>query len=102
MISTRNLNVKLSGSKRRLENVTTKTIDTSIKVTKPDGTQVKSPLISTRNLGDISDMVEGKKRAAISAERKKEAKETAKPKKPWNKMNAEERKEYQRIKKEKK
>lgn len=143
MISTRNVNVALA-KQRRLQNVTTKTIDVSPKITKPALDPVrKSPLITTHTIGDVADMEERRVRGEIALQRKNSKKgdltylddkgklvtdekpgETLKEfavqdvpfvggdvvkdyqaievpvEKPWNKMNAEERKEYQEAKKE--
>ena len=88
MITTREINVDLSKG-GKLNRVTTKDIDASPKVKLPKK-PVKATGISTSNIADVADIAEKKRRDDIMAERKLGDK-----KKPWNKMNAKERKEYQ-------
>lgn len=95
MITTRRLFAKIEAGKRKLERVTTKTIDASIKVIKPKKKPTKSPLISTHNLGDIQDIAERNKRIKITADRKKRTKKPTK-KKAWKEMTDAEKKDTQR------
>ncbi len=70
MISTKYMNIDLA-KRKRLERVTTKDIDASIKVTKPkEESRMKSPLISTHNIGSIEEVEDRKERAEILAQRK--------------------------------
>jgi len=107
MITTREINVDLrKGGK--LDRVTTKDIDASPKVKLPKK-PIKAKGVTTSNIADVADIREKKKRDDIMAERKLAMKDlkkltmkVEKEKKPWNKMNAKERKEYQaeKVKKE--
>ncbi len=122
MITTGSIKVNLSEGQAKLKRVTTRNVDASIKVEHP--TQ-KPVALSTRNLPDVADIVEKKRRDDIMAERKLAEKDEKKvvmvekvivhpvtkdikvgktttgeyevelEKKPWNKMNAKERKEHQ-------
>jgi len=93
MITTREINVNLDKGQPNFKRMTTKDVDASIKV-KPPKEPVKTQSISTTTLPDVADIAEKKRRDDIMAERTN---------KPWNKMNAKERKEYQveKAKKEK-
>lgn len=129
MITTREINVDLrKGSK--LDRVTTKDVDANPKVKFPKK-PIKAKGISTSNIADVSDILEKKRRDDIAKEKKLAMKDkkkitmaekeveiitapaivkdgegkpmpTIKEKKPWNKMNAKERKEYQMEKARKK
>lgn len=72
IVSTRNINIVLA-KKKRLERVTTKDIDASIKINKPkeESKMKKSPLISTHNIQDVESASEKKERDDVVAERKK-------------------------------
>lgn len=76
--TTRGLFVKLDNQKRKLQRVTTKTIDASIKIMKPKKDRPKPTVISTRDIGDLNDLAEKKKRDKISKERKAEARKARK------------------------
>ena len=92
MITTREINVNMSKEKLKLRHVTTKGIDAGVRV-EPPKTPIKARGVSTTTLPDVADIAEKKRRDDILAEtRKLEIKDE---KKPWNKMNAKERKEYQ-------
>jgi len=107
MITTREINVDLSKG-RKLNRVTTKDIDASPKV-KLLKKSAKAQGISTSNIADVADIREKKRRDDIAEEKKLAMKDEKKiilnvdnegdsmvvEKKPWNKMNAKERKEYQ-------
>lgn len=70
MISTKDMNIALA-KRKRLERVTTKDIDASIKVIKPKKEErMKSPLISTHNIGSVEEVEDKKKRDEILAQRK--------------------------------
>lgn len=104
MITTREINVDLSKG-GKLNRVTTEDIDASPKVKLPKK-PVKAKGISTSNIADVGDILEKKRRDDIAEEKKLAMKDEKKivmaEKKPWNKMNAKERKEYQKKKEEKK
>ena len=93
MITTRQINVDLAKEKLKLRRITTKNIDAGLKV-EPPKAKIKPRGLSTTMLSDVADIAEKKRRDDIAKEKKK----------PWNKMNAKERKEYQieKAKKEKK
>jgi len=108
MITTRDIDVDLEKGIARLDQKTTKDIDVSIKPGKPKKETkpkkvIRPQSISTHNMPDVADILEKKKRDEIIAEMKEKPKlvEPSKElmaeltKKPWNKMNAKERKEYQ-------
>ena len=125
MITTKQVNVNLTRGKLKLRHVTTKNIDASIRV-EPPKAPIKTKSITTTTQQDVADIAEKKRRDDIMAERKLTMKDAKKivisqaipkkvtvrnekkivvieKKKPWNKMNAKERKEYQaeKAKKEK-
>ena len=69
IVSTRNIGVVLA-KRKRLDRLTTKDIDASIKIKKPEEEPMKSPLISTHNIADVTAAKEKRERDAIMAERK--------------------------------
>ncbi len=69
LVSTRNINVVLA-KQNRLERVTTKTVDVSIKKKEPKEDSMKSPLISTHNISDVVSAEEKKTRDECLEERK--------------------------------
>ena len=125
MITTRQINVNLSKEKLKLRHVTTKGIDAGVKV-EPPKAPIKPRSVTTTTLPGVADIAEKKRRDDIAKEKKLAMKDEKKiviverkkgpklvepskelmvelTKKPWNKMNAKERKEYQieKAKKEK-
>ncbi len=69
LVSTRNINVVLA-KQNRLERVTTKTVNVSIKKKEPKEDSMNKPLISTHNIGDVVSTEEKKERDTVRAERK--------------------------------
>ena len=124
MITTRQINVDLAKEKLKLRGVTTRNIDAGVRV-EPPKAKIKPRGVSTTTLADVADIAEKKRRDDIMVEKKKLDKKDEKKivmvekgkgpklvepskelmaeltKKPWNKMNAKERKEYQVEKKKK-
>jgi len=90
MITTKQINVNLAKEKLKLRHVTTKDIDVSVKVKLPKE-PIKPKSVTTTTLPDVADIAEKKRRDDIAKEKKIVMAE----KKPWNKMNAKERKKYQ-------
>ncbi|KKK80947.1 hypothetical protein LCGC14_2818380, partial [marine sediment metagenome] len=70
LVSTTNLNVVLA-KPNTLKRVTTKSVDASIKKKEPKEESMKSPLISTHNIGDVTSINEKKERDEVLAERAK-------------------------------
>ena len=68
MITTREINVNLDKGQTKLKQVSTKTIDASIKVEQPKE-PIKAQGISTTTLADVADIAEKKRRDDIAAER---------------------------------
>ena len=69
ILTTSKINVKLEEGQRKFKQVTTKKVDASIKVEHPkDPTKPQS--ISTRDIMDVGDAIEKKKRVEIMAQRK--------------------------------
>ena len=121
MITTRQVNVDLNKGKLKLRRATTKDINAGVRV-EPPKEQIKPRSVSTTTLPDVADMAEKKRRDDIAVEKKLAMKDEKKiatvegpklvepskelmvelMKKPWNKMNAKERKEYQAEKAKKK
>ena len=122
MITTKQITVNLDRGKLKLRYVTTKNIDAGIRV-EPPKAPIKKRSLTTHTMQDVADEAEKKRRDDIMAEKKlaikdekkiviteKRTKGEFKPskefieamKKPWNKMNAKERKEYQAEKARKK
>ena len=107
MITTREINVDLTRGKLKLRQSTTKNIDASLRVEPPKG-KIKPRGISTTTQADVADIAEKKRRDDIAIEKKiilkvdNEGDFVTVEKKPWNKMNAKERKEYQIEKAKKK
>lgn len=127
MITTKQINVNLSRGKLKLRHVTTKDVDASVRVEPPKEPIKRKGLatITTTTLPDVADIAEKKRRDDIAIEKKLAMKDEKKivisqaipkkiivrnekkivvieKKKPWNKMNAKERKEYQVEKAKKK
>ena len=114
MLTTKDINVNLSRGKLKLRHVTTKDIDAGVRV-EPPKAPIKKQSITTTTLQDVADIAEKKRRDDIAKEKKLAMKDEKKiviakkpkliepsrelmaelTKKPWNKMNAKERKEYQ-------
>lgn len=124
MITTKDVNVDLSRGKLRLRRVTTKDIDVGVRV-EPPKVPIKKQSITTTTRQDVADIAEKKRRDDIAKEKKLAMKDEKKivmvekevgpklvkpsrelmaelTKKPWNKMNAKERKEHQVEKAKKK
>lgn len=131
MITTKQINVNLTRGKLKLRHVTTRNIDAGVRV-EPPKVPIKTKSITTTTLPDVADIAEKKRRNDIMAEKKimmedkkkliinkkgeankgfvkgdavyreEEKAEKSVEKKPWNKMNAKERKEYQIEKAKKK
>ncbi len=70
LVSTTNLNVVLA-KPNTLKRVTTKSVDASIKKKEPKEESMKSPLISTHNIGDVTSINEKKERDEVLTERAK-------------------------------
>lgn len=85
MLTTRQISVKLPKDRIKLNRITTKDIDASIKVELPKK-PIKTQIVSTTNLPDIADIAEKKRRDDIMAESK------AMVRKAWKDMTDEERK----------
>ena len=71
MIQTRDIFVKLGIGRRKLDRVTTKSVDASSKITKPKGAPKKSQFITTADVDNEDDRAEMNKRLEIIAQRKK-------------------------------
>lgn len=69
MITTKQINVILGKGRTKLERVTTKKIDASIKVGHPKE-PIKAKSISTHSMADVADILEKKRRDDIMAQRK--------------------------------
>lgn len=70
LVSTTNLNVVLA-KPNTLKRVTTKNVDASMKKKEPKEESMKSPLISTHNIGDVVSVEEKRTRDEVLAERAK-------------------------------
>ena len=127
MKTTRDINVDLSRGRLKLRHVTTKNIDVGVRV-EPPKAPIKKQSLTTTTMQDVADIAEKKRRDDIMKERKLAMKDEKKltinkkgeankgftkgdavyqkkekiEKKPWNKMNAKERKAYQAEKARKK
>ncbi len=69
ILTTSKINVKLEEGQRKFKRTTTKTVDASIKVEQPK-VPTKPQSISTRDIMDVGDAIEKKKRVDIIAQRK--------------------------------
>lgn len=76
MITTREIDVSLNKGRARLNQVTTKDIDASIKIEQPKE-PIKRQSISTNSLPDVADIAEKRKRAKVLEQKKAQEKEIA-------------------------
>ena len=117
MITSRQVNVNLRKLAGKHGSVTTKQIELQKVKTPDEGSRPKPVAVSTAMIGDLQGKIEKKERDAVMKQRKAFNEKTGEftvkgetvmckcpivsenekdeEKKPWNKMNAKERKEYQ-------
>lgn len=69
MITTREINVNLDKGRGKLQRVTTRDVDASIKV-RPPKKPIKATGITTTTLADVADIAEKRRRDKIMAEKK--------------------------------